>query len=138
MRASPVGQPPNVRHSASSSGPAARWIAPSTPPPPSRDWLAALTMASTSSRVISPSMTSRRAMLLPVADRAGVEMDETGPRIESDAAHLQRACGHADLEHRHAGEADVHGVAVDVLAVARHAAAYARQPGIGFGRTEGR
>ena len=29
-------QPPSVRHSASSSGPAARWIAPSTPPPPSR------------------------------------------------------------------------------------------------------
>jgi len=31
--ASPVLQPFRVRHSASSSGPAARWIAPSTPPP---------------------------------------------------------------------------------------------------------
>jgi len=29
--ASPVAQPPSVRHSRKSSGPAARWIAPSTP-----------------------------------------------------------------------------------------------------------
>ena len=42
-----------VRHSASSSGPAARWMAPSTPPPPSRLSLAALTMASTFMVVIS-------------------------------------------------------------------------------------
>jgi len=54
-RASPGGQPPSVRHSASSSGPAARWIAPSTPPPPSSEVLAALTIASTVSRVMSPS-----------------------------------------------------------------------------------
>src|ERR1043165_9937215 len=46
MRASPVGQPPSVRHSASNCGPAARWIAPSTPPPPSSEGLAALTIAS--------------------------------------------------------------------------------------------
>src|ERR1700736_5072310 len=51
--ASPVLQPPNVRHSSSNSGPAPRWIAPSTPPPPSRDVLAALTIASTDSFVIS-------------------------------------------------------------------------------------
>jgi hypothetical protein len=36
------------------SGPAARWIAPSTPPPPSRLEFAALTIASTSSFVMSP------------------------------------------------------------------------------------
>src|SRR5262249_38050085 len=35
------------------SGPAARWIAPSTPPPPSSDSFAALTMASTPSVVMS-------------------------------------------------------------------------------------
>ena len=35
-------------------GQRARWIAPSTPPPPSSDALAALTMASTASRVMSP------------------------------------------------------------------------------------
>jgi hypothetical protein len=58
MRASPVGQraPPRrgiVRQASSSSGPAARWIAPSTPPPPSRLSFAALTMASTTSVVMS-------------------------------------------------------------------------------------
>lgn len=44
--ASPVSQPPSVPQCASSSGPTARWIAPSTPLPPSRLVLAALTMAS--------------------------------------------------------------------------------------------
>ena len=33
---------------------AARWIAPSTPPPPSITWFAALTIASTASLVTSP------------------------------------------------------------------------------------
>src|SRR5690606_29277208 len=47
-------QPPRLRHSSSNRGPAARWIAPSTPPPPSSELLAALTIASTASRVISP------------------------------------------------------------------------------------
>src|SRR3954471_6336443 len=135
--ASPGRHPSRPRHSASSSGPAARWMAPSTPPPPRRDSLAALTMASTSSCVMSPSMTSRRAMMLPVADRTGVEMDEAGARVEADAAHLQRARGLAHLEHRHAWEADVHRVAVHVLAVARHAAADAGEPRVGLGRTEG-
>src|SRR5213083_2143130 len=59
--ASPGRQPPRIRHSASNSGPAARWIAPSTPPPPSSDVLAALTMASTPSVVMSATMTSSRA-----------------------------------------------------------------------------
>src|SRR5215208_3478346 len=50
--ASPGSQPPSGRHSASSSGPAARWIAPSTPPPPSRLSFAALTIASASESVV--------------------------------------------------------------------------------------
>src|SRR6266853_601168 len=49
----PALQPPSVRHSASSSGPAARWIAPSTPPPPSSERFAAFTMASTCKVVMS-------------------------------------------------------------------------------------
>src|SRR5215470_16647683 len=53
--ASPVWQPRSRRHSSSSCGPAARWIAPSTPPPPSSDEFAALTIASASaSLVMSP------------------------------------------------------------------------------------
>src|SRR5574339_1097993 len=60
--ASPVWHPPSVRHSASSPGPAARWIAPSTPPPPRSDGLAALTMASTASVVMSPRSARRSAI----------------------------------------------------------------------------
>src|SRR6266403_2984182 len=52
--ASPVAQPPSVRHSARISGPPARWMAPSTPPPPSSVVLAAFTIASTASFVMSP------------------------------------------------------------------------------------
>src|SRR5216110_836412 len=52
--ASPGRQPPRVRHSASNSVPAARWIAPSTPPPPRSVVFAAFTIASTSSFVMSP------------------------------------------------------------------------------------
>src|SRR5665647_1851712 len=65
--ASPTGRPcgysvrRSSRHSASRRGPAARWMAPSTPPPPSRELLAALTIASTSSVVMSPSTASREA-----------------------------------------------------------------------------
>src|SRR5688572_10170069 len=63
MRASPVGQRTpgrtcgSLRHSSSRPGPAPRWIAPSTPPPPSSVSLAALTMASTARMVMSPSNT---------------------------------------------------------------------------------
>src|SRR5262245_53050981 len=49
-----------MRHSATRSGPAARWIAPSTPPPPSRLVFAALTIASTSSVVMSATQISSR------------------------------------------------------------------------------
>src|SRR6478672_4312268 len=52
MRASPCSQPPSGRQASSSSGPAARWIAPSTPPPPSRLELAALTIASAPASVV--------------------------------------------------------------------------------------
>src|SRR5690349_15672301 len=58
--ASPVLQPPRGRHASSSSGPAARWMAPSTPLPPSSELLAALTMASTVSAVMSPHTASTR------------------------------------------------------------------------------
>src|SRR5579864_211141 len=69
--AAPVAQPPSVRHSASSSGPAARWIAPSTPPPPSKVPLAALTMASTASVVMSATQISNRAAPTSATSSAG-------------------------------------------------------------------
>ncbi|MGC4002123.1 MAG: hypothetical protein QM811_02815 [Pirellulales bacterium] len=51
--ASPVSQPFNVRHASSNCEPAARWIAPSTPPPPNSEEFAALTIASTDNMVMS-------------------------------------------------------------------------------------
>jgi hypothetical protein len=44
---SPVSQPFKVRHSCCNSPPSARWIAPSTPPPRTNEFCAALTTAST-------------------------------------------------------------------------------------------
>ena len=58
--ASPVSHPPSRRLSSRIADPPARWIAPSTPPPPSKDELAALTIASTSCFVMSPSTSSMR------------------------------------------------------------------------------
>src|SRR5438128_5286645 len=56
--ASPVGQPPSSAQAPSSSGPAAEKIAPHTPPPRARPELAAFTIASTASRVMSPRVAS--------------------------------------------------------------------------------
>src|SRR6476660_7981687 len=58
MTAWPGGHGPAARAAGASCGPAARWIAPSTPPPPDRPLFAALTIASTSSVVISATTTS--------------------------------------------------------------------------------
>lgn len=59
-----------------SEGPAARWMAPSTPPPPRREVLAALTMAST--RRVVMSAWSREMRELREAEGVGrVE----GPRM---------------------------------------------------------
>jgi hypothetical protein len=44
-----------ARQASRMAGPPRRWMAPSTPPPPSSDELAALTIASTSCSVMSPS-----------------------------------------------------------------------------------
>src|SRR5665648_794010 len=77
--ASPTGRPPGrpvrrtSRHSARSAGPAAAWIAPSTPPPPSSEEFAALTMASTRSVVMSPRTASMSiGIILPRSVPTGV------------------------------------------------------------------
>src|SRR5262245_30407802 len=53
MRASPVGQGPAFAHALARSGPAARWMAPQTPPPGASCSFAAFTIASTASVVMS-------------------------------------------------------------------------------------
>src|SRR5690606_21687209 len=73
--ASPGAQPPSLRHSSSRPGPAARWIAPSTPPPPSRVELAALTMASMSSVVMSA---CRAVSLVVIARSTGGDVSAFG------------------------------------------------------------
>src|SRR4029077_19137785 len=73
--------------SSSTDGPPARWIAPSTPPPPRIARLAALTTASTSCSVMSPSTTvSSMTPSFP-----------TGPRWTSRALEEPQ---HGPLEHR--------------------------------------
>ena len=69
----PVGVPSGYRRRSSSRrpGPAARWMAPSTPPPPRSRSFAAFAMASTRSAVMSPRDSSRRrppTMMKSVAD----------------------------------------------------------------------
>src|SRR5437870_2690443 len=79
--ASPVSHHLRVRHSSTSAGPAARWMAPSTPPPPARLLLAAVTMASTVWRVMSPSTTSIRSRMSFDAPAVGLAGDpELGAR----------------------------------------------------------
>ena len=71
----------------------------------------------------------------PVADRAGVEMDEgrARGRIEADTAALQaEACG-ANVFERYAGNVEIHRVAKHVLAKARHAGRTAAEHGVGGG-----
>src|SRR5215472_12217037 len=94
--AAPVSQPPSVRHSTSSSGPAARWIAPSTPPPPSSDVFAALTMASTLRVVMSATMTSNRAVPIWRAASAAKASDR---RVDRDAPVGKQLLQFAGLEH---------------------------------------
>src|SRR5689334_21596803 len=72
----PVGRPSgrvvarSSRHASRIAGPPARWIAPSTPPPPSSELFAALTIASTSCFVRSPRTISRSDIRRIVADAA--------------------------------------------------------------------
>src|SRR3984885_8056625 len=67
----PVAQPPSFSQAANRSRPAARWIAPSTPPPPSKLRLAALTTASTASVVMSATQISIRAAPTSAVSSAG-------------------------------------------------------------------
>src|SRR5512144_64654 len=71
MRASPVGQPPAAAHAAASSGPALAWMAPHTPPPAASISLAALTMASTRSVVMSTIRATSSSMAGSSARRSG-------------------------------------------------------------------
>src|SRR5262245_15416090 len=89
IRASPGGHPPSLRHAASSSGPAASWIAPSTPPPPNNAELAALTMGSALSAVMAPRIAcSRSAMSFRLRDEPAIvapfELDELA--VDDDSA----------------------------------------------------
>src|SRR5262249_38909577 len=95
-------EPRSVRHSASKSGPAARWIAPSTPPPPSSVRFAALTMASTPSVVMSAIAISSRvgptaaAMSGEILRTADIAVNLSRPFGARFRAEIDRAF-HADI-----------------------------------------
>src|SRR5690348_7095043 len=90
--ACPTGRPRpyrlarNARHSSRIAGPPLRWIAPSTPPPPSSDELAALTIASTRSAVMSPVTSSIRT--IDMMAHEGAHHDDpsegSGPPVHHD------------------------------------------------------
>src|SRR5215211_1788808 len=84
--ASPVAHPPRRLHSSRIAGPPARWIAPSTPPPPSSDSFAAFTIASTRCSVRSPTTNESRSGIRPVslASEDGVQRVA---RPEHDLGH---------------------------------------------------
>src|SRR5215216_3705755 len=97
-RAWPVGQPPILRVASRRRGPPARWIAPSTPPPPRSELLAALTIASTRCAVMSP-FTSRIRRCCGTAelyDRA-VSADVPDASDRSTLEALRAALGRAGL-----------------------------------------
>ena len=96
-RASPVGQRPSAAHASARPGPAAAKIAPHTPPPASRAELAAFTMASVASAVMSPWTASRRGataatLLQPARFRPEMpQSDINGQEIGQTANfHLRR------------------------------------------------
>src|SRR5437868_6713492 len=99
-------------------GPPARWIAPSTPPPPANWLLAALTMASVVWRVISPVTSSSThgpidtcicspsCAIIPASDRLlhSLKQWRTGSLDCSTmylAAQAQQTVGHTEDGHLH-------------------------------------
>ena len=72
----------------------------------------------------------------PVPDGAGVHVHErrAGGRIETDAAALQPQALGPDRRERHAGDIEIDGIAVDVLAELRDAARARAQHGVGSRR----
>src|SRR3954447_1432318 len=99
--ASPVSQPPSSRHCSRSTGPPAWWIAPSTPPPPSRLEFAALTIASTACSVMSPRTASITNEKLAVGSQQvrGALAAEADERLGDDRVEL-RARAALDLFQR--------------------------------------
>ena len=93
--ASPGRAPPSARHSSSRPGPAARWIAPSTPPPPRSEALAAFTIASTSSRVMSPCTTVIRPLAQVRSMPCFVATPAPGSRSSSQKLDRPAACAPA-------------------------------------------
>src|SRR5678815_5849767 len=116
----PVGQLPILRHSAMMVGPPARWIAPSTPPPPDSWALAALTIASACCFEISPSASSRvevpmlifmcwslqpspgECVTIPARVGCG-RFDSGGPIDRHDRRSARMAPTPDDLDHMSAG-----------------------------------
>src|SRR6185436_9775520 len=123
---SPAGSPSgyrvarSARHSARIAAPPFRWIAPSTPPPPRSDELAALTIASTACCVMSPWRRTIRGT--PSGKRAPLVLvlaaDLLAARLAVDGERSERARREIRATHD-AGEGPSHrGSELEALAVA--------------------
>src|SRR5690606_766544 len=94
--ASPGSHGARAAPASASRGPAAQWIAPSTPPPSRNDELAALTIASTCSVVMSPLTTSMTAMppwsqAMTVRDLADTQLKDLHVKcVARDASSTQK------------------------------------------------
>src|SRR5260221_2472688 len=72
------------------------------------------------SGTVSPAVAAR---YLPVADRSAIDVDEIRPRIIADPAAAQAHCRAVEVAQVAPLAAQIDGHALDVIAVARHAAA---------------
>src|ERR1700722_16182687 len=102
--AAPVSHPPRLRHSSSNSGPAARWIAPSTPPPPSNEAFAAFTMASTRNRVMS--VFSAVIRFLMDMQKLSLKIAATAPRKQDFHWFMVRFAARVSDVHRYQGHCE--------------------------------
>src|SRR5438093_4477003 len=92
-------------HSARIAGPPRRWIAPSTPPPPIKEELAAFTTASTSCAVMSPSASETRGTF-GILSRAAIGKDDArripSGRAADAAARMRAGAAQVEAAHRRA------------------------------------
>src|SRR4051794_38831014 len=112
--ASPTGTGARSRDSRSSAGPAARAIAPATPPPCSSCELAAFAIASTSSRVMSACSTVSSATSPPIGRRHPVEVRAHPALVDREDERQERLLLAGVLE-RPGVDRLVAGVAVELL-----------------------
>src|SRR5215472_14488660 len=75
---------------------------------------------------------NRSAVEAPLANPAGVHVDEIGMRIIAHSAASERQRGLPQFQSVHAGHSQIDGLGLDVQAVLGHAGGMGAQSGIAF------